>query len=190
MTGNGAAASRSDRASSSLIAGTPMRWGAARARAEGTVAQASQAPQGGEPELRRPQPPSRYPTRGQGARAGGAFLAELNHEDRGVTILGSTADVHRLSNRDVAKHRIDQPQRRIVLGWLLHPWDCPAPPKPRRGASAPPPLWARSSNHGIGSPSQSESTTRHFGVSLGRPQPPRSPSQSPRSFDRSQDGPP
>jgi hypothetical protein len=49
------------------------------------------------------------------------FLAELNHEGRGVTILGSTADVHPLSDGEVAKHRIDQPQRRIVLEWSLHP---------------------------------------------------------------------
>ena len=50
------------------------------------------------------------------------FLSELNHEGRGVSILGSTADVHPLSNSDVSKHRIDQPQHRIVLEWLLHPW--------------------------------------------------------------------
>jgi hypothetical protein len=67
------------------------------------------------PEVREPEPEA-------------PVLAELNHEGRGVTILGSTADVHPLSNGDVAKHRIDQPQHRIVLGWLLHPWDCPAPP--------------------------------------------------------------
>ena len=72
------------------------------------------------------------------------FLAELNHEGRGVTILGSTADVHPLSNGDVAKHRIDQPQHRIVLGWLLHPWDCPARPKPRCAHLAPLPLRAQS----------------------------------------------
>lgn len=69
------------------------------------------------------------------------FLAELNQEGRSVTILGSTADVHPASNGEVAKHRIDQPQHRIVLGWLLlHPWDCPAPPKPRYGACAPLPV--------------------------------------------------
>jgi hypothetical protein len=53
------------------------------------------------------------------------FLAELNHEGRGVTILASTADVHSPSNGNVAKHRIDQPQHRIIVGRMLHPRDCP-----------------------------------------------------------------
>jgi hypothetical protein len=45
--------------------------------------------------------------------------------------------------RSFSKTPLFDRRRWVTIQPAPTPWDCPAPPKPRRGASAPPPLWAK-----------------------------------------------